>query len=100
MRTILSCVLVLGLFHCLGKDVVAAAPSIEQVKRELKGKSMGEVRDTLGRANRVTIEGGKRQATFWQYKYEVSDPDSGLTFPFISIYFENQRVVRVTPEKQ
>ncbi len=90
MRSILSCVLVLGLFVCLSSDLVAAAPSIEQVRKELAGKSMAEVKNTLGAPDDVSVTAG---FSSWHYNFKTSDPDSGKEFKSITIWFTIRKIV-------
>ncbi|MDA7994549.1 MAG: hypothetical protein MPJ25_16090 [Pirellulales bacterium] len=98
MRTILSCILVLGFFLCLGSGLVAepkpTPKRISQLDDEFAGLTKTEIKDSLGSPVRAS---DRREHAFWYYNCAVIDDDTGKAYDQIRIFFQNGVVDAVVP---
>ena len=92
MRTILSCVLVLGLILCLSSDLVAEPKttpiSITQLRKELIGVGLDPVMEKFLHVPGPDVLLNPGEGLRWIYKLECFDPGNGKTYPEVEVHFK------------
>jgi len=71
--------------------------TIEQFERLVKGKTLQQVEDAIGKPKRI-VQRHREKRTYWYYVYKVYDPSTKKAVPQAEVEFKEGKAIKVNYE--